>query len=298
MNLDPRQLETFAAIVQEGSLSAAALRLKVTLAATSLRIKALELRMGQRLLVRGKVARATPAGQALIAHIKQVRLLEADLANTLKPAGKGLQVLNVAVNADSLASWFLRGVKPTLKKHKLLLHVVVDDQDHTLQWLQNGDVVGCVTTLATALRGCMAEPLGLMRYRCMAAPVLAAAMRKGSKTPTPHSLLATPAIGFNHKDALQDRFLLQHLGLSQINYPRHYFPAADAYHQALIDGMGWGMVATIQYIEDTEAGRLIDLFPGKVVDVPLYWQHWQREAPQAARLSLAIGEAAAKALYA
>ena len=297
MNLDPRQLETFAAIVQEGSLSAASLRLKVTLAATSLRIKALEVRMGQRLLVRGKVARATPAGQALLAHIKQVRLLEADLANILTPAGKGLQVLNVAVNADSLASWFLRGVKPTLKKHKLLLHVVVDDQDHTLQWLQNGDVVGCVTTLATALRGCVAEPLGVMRYRCMAAPALAATMRKGAKTPTPHSLLATPAIGFNNKDALQDRFLLQHLGLSQINYPRHYLPAADAYHQALIDGMGWGMVATIQYTDDTQAGRLVDLFPGKVVDVPLYWQHWQREAPQAARLSMAIGEAAGKALY-
>lgn len=296
MNLDPRQLETFATIVQEGSLSAAALRLKVTLAATSLRIKALEDRMGQRLLVRGKVARATPAGQALLAHIKQVRLLEADLANTLKPAGKGLQVLNVAVNADSLASWFLRGVQSALQKNKLLLHVVVDDQDHTLQWLQNGDVVGCVTTLATPLRGCVAEPLGVMRYRCVAAPALAASLCKGAKSLTPHRLLATPAIGFNTKDALQDQFLQQHLGLTQVNYPRHYLPAADAYHQALTGGMGWGMVATIQYAGDMQAGSLVDLFPGQLIDVPLYWQHWQREAPQAAKLSLAIKQAAAKAL--
>ncbi len=296
MNLDPRQLETFACIVQEGSLSAAAKRLKVTLAATSLRIKALEAHMGQRLLVRGKVARATPAGQALLAHIKQVRLLEADLANTLKPAGKGLQVLNVAVNADSLASWFLRGVQGTLHKHKLLLHVVVDDQDHTLQWLQNGDVVGCVTTLATPLRGCVAEPLGVMRYRCVAAPALATALCKAAKSPPPHRLLATPAIGFNTKDGLQDQFLQIHLGLTQVNYPRHYLPAADAYHQALIDGLGWGMIATIQYEDDIKAGRLVDLFAGKLIDVPLFWQHWQREAPQAALLSLAIKEAAAQAL--
>jgi hypothetical protein len=30
--------------------------------------------------------------------------------------------------------------------------------------------------------------------------------------------------------------------------------------------------------------------------VPLYWHHWQREAPQAARLTLAIKEAAGKLL--
>ncbi len=290
MQLDPRQLQTFAAIVQEGSLSAAALRLNITLAATSLRIKALEAHMGQRLLVRGKVARATPAGQALLAHIQQVQLLEADLAHTLQPSGQGLQVLHVAINADSLASWFLRGVQSALQKHKLLLHVVVDDQDHTLQWLQNGDVIGCVTTLAAPLRGCIAEPLGLMRYQCVAAPGVVVAM------PTPHHLLATPAIGFNTKDNLQDQFLREHFGLTNMNYPRHYLPAADAYHQALIDGMGWGMVATIQYTDDLKAGRLLNLFPGKWIDVPLYWQHWQREAPQAAKLSLAIKAAAKRAL--
>jgi LysR family transcriptional regulator, chromosome initiation inhibitor len=300
MLFDPRQLAAFDATVQTGSLSAAAVTLRITLAATSLRIKALEESLGQRLLVRGKTARATPAGQALLAHIKQVRLLEADLQHTLQPAkrtGAGAyQNISVAVNADSLASWFFPGIQATLQKHKLTLDVTVDDQDHTLEWLKNGDVIGCVTTLPTALRSCVAEPLGTMRYRCVAAPSLRAKLLGKKTTIGLHQLITQPAIGFNRKDGLQDQFLHNCFGLSDLAYPRHYLPAADAYHDALLSGLGWGMQADIQSPQDLRGGALVDLFPGQFVDVPLFWHHWQREAPQAARLTLAIKEAASKLL--
>jgi LysR family transcriptional regulator, chromosome initiation inhibitor len=311
MQFDPRQLAAFDATVQTGSLSAAALTLRITLAATSLRIKALEESLGQRLLVRGKVARATPAGQALLTHIKQVRLLEADLAHTLHPARSvasgAYQSISVAVNADSLASWFFPGVQAALQKHRLTLDVTVDDQDHTLEWLKNGDVIGCVTTLATPLRGCVAEPLGTMRYRCLAAPHLRDKLvaKKSSKTNAMrttaaaiglHQLVTQPAIGFNRKDSLQDAFLHQCFGVADLAYPRHYIPAVDAYHDALLGGLGWGMQADIQSPGDVHSGALVDLFPGQWVDVPLFWHHWQREAPQAARLTLAIKAAAGKLL--
>lgn len=316
MPFDPRQLAAFDATVQTGSLSAAAVTLRITLAATSLRIKALEESLGQRLLVRGKVARATPAGQALLTHIKQVRLLEADLAHTLHPArsaaSNAYQSISVAVNADSLASWFFPGVQAALQKHRLTLDVTVDDQDHTLEWLKNGDVIGCVTTLATALRGCVAEPLGTMRYRCVAAPGVRDALQaknssnSGPRSVAPpttgapaiglHQLVTQPAIGFNRKDGLQDAFLRQCFGMTDLAYPRHYIPAVDAYHDALLGGLGWGMQADIQSPQDLQSGALMDLFPGQWVDVPLFWHHWQREAPQAARLTLAIKAAAGKLL--
>jgi LysR family transcriptional regulator, chromosome initiation inhibitor len=304
MQLDPRQLAAFDATVHTGSLSAAALTLRITLAATSLRIKALEESLGQRLLVRGKIARATPAGQALLTHIKQVRLLEADLQHTLQPTGLGtargkaqaFQNISVAVNADSLASWFLPGIRAALQKHQLTLDVTVDDQDHTLEWLKNGDVIGCVTTLPKPLRGCVAEPLGTMRYRCVAAPALQAKLL-GKKTALGlHQLLTQPAIGFNRKDSLQDEFLRSHFNVTDLSYPRHYLPAVDAYHDALVNALGWGMQADIQAPDDLPSGVLVDLFPGQFVDVPLYWHHWQREAPQAARLTLAIKAAAARGL--
>ena len=180
MALDPKHLDAFAATLQTGSLAAAAKQLHLTLAAVSLRIKALESQLGQRLLIRGKTATATRAGQALLSHIGRTRLLEADLAERLSQSttDHAWRVLQVAVNADSLASWFLRGVQSTLLKHKLLLQSVVDDQEHTLQWLQNGEVMGCVTQLPKPLRGCTAQALGVMRYRCIGAPSIAGQLHR------------------------------------------------------------------------------------------------------------------------
>lgn len=300
MSLDPRQLDAFAATVETGSLTAAAQQLKITLAAVSLRVKALEDRLGQRLLVRGKLARATPAGQTLLAHIKRLRLMEAEVMDSLQPAqstgrakSRSFTSIRVAINADSLSSWFLPGVHAALHQHRLLLDVIVDDQDHTLEWLKNGDVLGCVTTLAEPMRGCVSEPLGVMRYRCVASPALRERLGlKKSQMPTLAQLTREPAIAFNRKDALQDQFLQAVYGIQDINYPRHNIPAVDAYHHALTSGLGWGMQGDGQAPQALKSGELVDLFPGHWVDVPLYWQHWRNESLLAARLTQALQSAA------
>ena len=64
--LDARQLDALAAVVEHNGFGPAAQALSLTLGAVSLRIKALEEQLGQRLLVRGKQVRVTPAGQALL----------------------------------------------------------------------------------------------------------------------------------------------------------------------------------------------------------------------------------------
>jgi LysR family transcriptional regulator (chromosome initiation inhibitor) len=294
--LDHRQLEAFNAVVEHGSFRAAAAALSLTLAAVSLRIKSLEESLGQRLLVRGKAVRATAAGQALLAHVRQVRLMEADLLGGLQGGGEAAdawQSLSVAINADSAAGWFLHGVAPLLQRHRLLLEIVIDDQDHTHDLLKSGDVIGCVSTLAEPMRGCVAEPLGVMRYRCVAAPAVAQRCRSSRGAVSVHQLLAQPAIIFNRKDALQDAFLLQHFGLKQPNYPRHYAPAVDAFETAIELGLGWGMVP-----EQHLARRpgLQELLPGATVDVTLYWQHWTREPLSAQRLTQAVKAAAHAAL--
>lgn len=297
--LDARQLEALAAVIEHGSFGDAAKALSLTLAAVSLRIKSLEGALGQRLLVRGKQVRATPAGQALLGHVRQVRLMESDLFTGLHGGGKAerLQSLSVAVNADSLSSWFLPGVAPVLHGHGLLLDVVVDDQDHTHDALKSGDVTGCVTTLVQAMRGCVAEPLGVMRYRCMASPALAAqwsgpASSKAGSQRLAHHLLASPAVIFNRKDALQDAFLEQHFGLRDALYPRHFVPAVDAFELALELGMGWGMVPDLLLAARTSKTPLQEVLPGCTVDVQLYWQHWAREPVAAQRLTQAVKRAA------
>ncbi len=298
MSLDPKQLDAFAATLQTGSMAMAAKQLHLTLAAVSIRIKALEAQLGQRLLIRSKTALATRAGQALLAHISRTRLLEADLAERLASPSDESQwlALPVAVNADSLASWFLPGVMATLQKHRLLLHSVVDDQEHTLQWLRNGDVLGCVTQLPKPLRGCTAQPLGTMRYHCLGSPAVAKQLRAFKRKTQAPALLQVPALCFNPKDHLQDRFLGEAFGLKDVSYPRHYLPAGDAYHLALLQGLGWGLAADVQmrlqWKDEMASGRLVDLFPNQHVDVSLYWHHWSEESAQAARLTSAVMEAA------
>ena len=291
--LDARQLEALAAVVEHRGFGPAAQALSLTLAAVSLRIKALEDTLGQRLLVRGKQVRATPAGQALLGHVKQVRMMEADLLSGLQGTEARSDVrwqsLSVAINADSVASWFLPGVAPVLQRHRLLLEILIDDQDHTHDALKSGDVIGCVTTLAEPMRGCVAEPLGVMRYRCVAAPAVAQRCRTPAGAVSPHKLLSHPAIIFNRKDALQDAFLAQHFGLKQPNYPRHFAPAVEAFETAIELGLGWGMVP-----EQHLAGRpgLQEVLPDATVDVGLYWQHWARESISAQRLTGAVKAAA------
>jgi LysR family transcriptional regulator, chromosome initiation inhibitor len=296
--LDARQLQALAAVAEHGSFGAAAQALSVTVAAVSLRIKSLEAALGMRLLVRGKQVHPTPAGQTMLTHVKQVQLMEADTLASLAPTstpngarGPTWQSLPVAINADSVASWFLPGVAPLLRKHHLLLDVIIDDQDHTHDALKSGEVVGCVSTLAQAMRGCEAVPLGIMRYQGVATEAVAQSCRTAQGRLSTHKLLATPAVIFNRKDALQDEFLEQHWGLRGAHYPRHFMPALDAFETAIEQGLGWGMVPEL-HLQQRAGPLLVDVLPGATVDVPLYWHHWAREPASAQRLTAAVQQAA------
>ncbi|MFT3848876.1 MAG: HTH-type transcriptional regulator ArgP [Propionivibrio sp.] len=298
--LDANQMEALAAVLEHGSFSAAARSLNLTLAAVSLRIRSLETRLGQRLLVRGKTVRATPAGRLLQSHVKQLRLMEADLIGELQGGAaeteSAWKSLAVAVNADSLSSWFLPGMAALLETHRILLDVIVDDQDHTHEALRNGDVLGCVSTQALPMKGCLAEPLGVMRYRCVAAPAIAERCIGPNGDLAIHRLLATPAVIFNRKDGLTDAFLEQYFRLSNPNYPRHFVPAVDAFESALEHGFGWGMLPEVYFSSTLKNLKVKDISPGNFVDVSLYWHHWKRETASAERLTQAVMQAARGAL--
>lgn len=300
--IDQRQAEAFLAIAQHRSFSAAAQQLCISLAAVSLRMRAMETALGQRLLVRGKQVRMTPAGQVVLTHLKQVQLMQADVMSQLAAGSGGVsswRSVSVAVNADSLATWFLPGVQEALQRHQLVLDIVMDDQDFTHAALKSGDVSGCVSTLAEPLRGCLAQPLGLMRYHCVAnAQVVRALRHKPSAQVTRKSMRQVPAIIFNRKDGLQDAFLRSHFGPDMSGqYPTHFIPSTEAYEMAIELGWGWGMVSS-QQLAKRAASRpvLLDVMDQAVLDVPLYWHHWEREAPAVQRLTQAVVDAARQAL--
>jgi LysR family transcriptional regulator, chromosome initiation inhibitor len=73
----------------------------------------------------------------------------------------------VAVNADSMSTWFT-AVFAVLDD--VLFDVRIEDQDHSAQLLHEGVVVGAVTTEHHPVSGCRVHPLGVMRYIPVATP--------------------------------------------------------------------------------------------------------------------------------
>src|SRR5688572_24357653 len=157
---DPAALECLAAIVEEGGFDRAAQRLNITQSAVSQRLRALEAQVGTVLIVRSRPIRPTAAGQLLLKHTKQLRLLRVDLDRDLQelaPSSTGGlredERISVAVNADSIATWALPALNE-LVRQGLPLEIITDDQDFTHEWLREGQVLGCITTVKQALRGC------------------------------------------------------------------------------------------------------------------------------------------------
>ena len=181
--------------------------------------------------------------------------------------------------------------------------MTIDDQDHTHDLLKSGEALGCVTTLSQPMRGCVSEPLGQMRYRCLARPDLASRCHTPSGKVSVHRLLKLPAIIFNRKDALQDMFLLKYFGLVSPQYPKHYVPALDAFGQAIELGLGWGMVPDlISHMSQTtptnnqEPPKWVEVMPNSPIDVALYWQHWEQTSQAATKLTQKVKEAARQRL--
>ena len=105
---DRDQLETFATVAEEQSFERAATLLNITRGAVSQRIRGLEESFSTVLLVRERPVAPTPAGEVLLRHVKALRLLEGSALRELLPEAspKSPVPLAIAVNADSLGTWF------------------------------------------------------------------------------------------------------------------------------------------------------------------------------------------------
>ncbi|WP_285684484.1 LysR family transcriptional regulator ArgP [Actinoplanes sp. NBRC 103695] len=275
------QLATFQAVIEEGSFDAAARAMHVTPSAVSQRIKALEQDVGQVLVRRAKPCEPTEAGRALVRFAGQVSLLEREALAAARGGLAGERVrVSVVVNADSLHTWFLPAL--TRLPH-LAFDLHQDDQEYTADLLRAGTVMAAVTSQHVAVQGCRVERLGAMRYLAVAAPSL------------DHDFATTPVILLNRKDELQHQFLSR-VSRRKLDPPVHYIPAAAAFVDAVRLGLGWALVPERIARDDIAAGRVVDLTPGRHLDVPLYWQCWRIESDVLADLTTAVKEVAAEAL--
>jgi len=264
--------ETLSAVIDEGTLDAAARRLHITPSAVSQRIKTLEEILGRVVLVRSKPARLTEAGTAVVRMARQMALLEHDTLAELggDEADGARTTVPLAVNADSLATWFLEPLGRLADRHPVVFELHRDDQDFTAGLLESGAVMGAVTSRATPVAGCRASALGAMRYEAVATPAFA---RRWLPDPgDPASLLHAPLVDFDRRDDLQTQWLAAR-GVDPALPPRHRVPASHDFATATVAGLGWALLPTLQSQSALEAGRLVRL-GGDPIDVPLYWQQW------------------------
>ena len=270
--LDYASLYALAAVVREGSFERAARALHVTPSAVSQRIRLLEERVGCALVVRGQPCVATETGRRLCQHVDRVGLLEQELQGALPalaPEGIARVALPVAVNADSLATWFASAVAAFAAQAPVLMQVAVDDEDHTADWLRSGAVLAAVTATARPAVGCNSRPLGTLRYLATASPRFV--KRYFPQGVGAGSLSKAPSLVFNTKDQLQARWA-RRLCHRHVELPRHTLPSPHAFVTAALAGMGWGLQPEVLVRAHLKAGTLVELVPEAPLDVPLHWQ--------------------------
>lgn len=309
---DPAALECLAALADAGSFERAAQQLSITQSAVSQRLRTLETGLGRLLVVRSRPLRLTEPGKVLLRYARQMQAMRADMSRELGAALSQDERLPIAVNADSLATWVLPALDEVVlagQREGYGLELIVDDQDFTHDWLREGAVLGCVSTVAEALRGCSATPLGCMRYVAVASPGFVAehlpqGLHRGN-------FASVPWLVFNRKDDNHSVWVSQAFGVRAPRLRERHVPATEAHARAAVMGWGIGVMPEQMAAGWLARGELLALHPSVHVDVLLHWHQWRLSSqttettspgagpPRAGtldRIGRALAEGAARAL--
>jgi len=237
-------------------------------------------------------------GRLICRHVEQVGMLEHELHGAL-PRLAPLEsqdervTIRVAVNADSLGTWFIQAMSKFLETDRALLDVAIDDQEHTQEWLRTGDVLAAVTADPQPVQGCESIPIGKLKYCAVASPMFV--QKHFADGVTAAALAAAPSLRFNRKDHLQTRWV-RAICRRNIDIPSHWMASTQAFTDASVAGIGWGMNPQAMVASHLRDGSLVELVPGRLLSVPLFWQHTRLQMPMLARLTKAVVGASRAAL--
>ncbi|PPS28903.1 LysR family transcriptional regulator [Pseudomonas amygdali pv. morsprunorum] len=270
---DYKLLSALAAVIEQAGFERAAQVLGLSQSAVSQRIKLLEARIGLPVLVRATPPSPTDIGRRLLNHVQQVRLLERDLQSQVPALDEeGMpERLRIALNADSLATWWAPAIGAFCTEHRLLLDLVVEDQDVGLKRMRAGEVAACLCGSERPVAGARSQLLGAMRYRALASPAFIA--RHFPHGVSPANLARSAALVYGPDDLLQHRYLAL-LGV-QDGFEHHLCPSSEGFIRMIEAGMGWGLAPELQVRDQLRSGTLLELLPERCIDVPLYWHYWR-----------------------
>lgn len=294
--LDYPSLAALAAVIREGTFERAAAALGHTPSAISQRVRGLEDRLGAVLVHRGQPCQPTELGRKLCDHVNRVRLLEQDLDPLLGSSERGMKnvaTVPVAVNADSMATWFIKALSNFGCEATAALDLKLDDEGHTADRLRSGEVLAAVSANPAPIPGCKTIALGALTYAACASSDFME--RHFEKSFSIEKLVAAPSLRFDRRDLLQDRWLHE-VHRAKPGKIVHWVPSTHGFLDLALAGVGWGMHPTELVQPHLNSGRLIELPPAVRIGVALYWTVARLHADTLARLTQAVQRAAATVL--
>jgi len=285
-NIDYKLLKALDAVVMEQSFERAAKRLFITQSAISQRIKLLEKQFGEPLLIRSTPPQSSRLGRVLLGHYQRVLQLEMELNQQLDHQSNQAQVLPLAVNADSLASWLITALSPIIQEQNAQLNLFVQDESTTWERMRSGEALACLTSKEKAISGSDSHFLGYMEYVCVASPdFIARFFKQGVNR---ESLRRAPAMSFDQHDDMHFSFMREHFQLQMGHYPCHTIRSSEAFVDLTLASGAYSFNSTFSVEQHLQSGRLVDLLPEHRVQVPLYWHCWQLGGEMMKQLTLQI----------
>lgn len=168
-----------------------------------------------------------------------------------------------------------------------------EDPDYSVGLLRTGAVMAAVTSEVRPVQGCAVESIGAMRYLALASPEY---MRRHLPSGATAAALATaPMVAYDRKDLLEERFIGMHTG-QRLQPPVTFLPSSRGFVDATRLGLAWGLVPETLARAALDAGELVQIAPGRYIDVPLYWQRWRLESPVLNALTRSVRKVAAASL--
>lgn len=268
--LDYRGLEALFTVIELQSFEGAASKLHITQSAVSQRIKALEIHYGEPVLIRNLPYKPTKLGGHLLGHFKQISILEGSLENKIRPTTTKPH-FSIALNRDSLETWFLELIEKEDFLKNVDLEVITDDQELTLDYLKKGLVSACVSTSSKEIVGGKAVFLGNMEYLLVASPAFT--NKYFSNGDIKKSLLKAPVLKYDKNDHLHERYLEKFYNLNTQELTFQIIPSVKGFKKYALSGFGYGLLPKIDIMEELKTKHLLQL-SAKTWKVPLYWHFW------------------------
>ena len=301
--LSADQLQTFVTIIEYGTFEAAADILGVSAPAISQRVKTMERIAGQVLLRRTNPIEPTAAGENILRIARQSEYLQQELERALV-GSTGHRTISIAVNADSLATWFMEAVRALAVEESIYCQIRREGEFQSSALLRSGEVMGAITSDPHPIAGCSWEPLRVMKYWVVASAEFVQRHFPDFPRVSLAQLDAAPVLEYDRQDYGYHRarqLLEAQYGINseesgsgateRTPAPRLYVPSSPDYARAVEAGCAWGVLPWEQCEKGLSSGELVALVD-EPFEVQLYWQHWNIDSPLLANVTESIRRAA------